>query len=1216
MSREQQAGTIMEETGNDQKAVVRYLYSSTEYQSGDINLDDRSSEIVYTPEPGASQERYGWERVDDENCYDGTMTRSYSEYLQGNGYFELTFTGYQLALSITVPPITSPYSSAGPVIMIEVDGEQYGYDRYMLSASYNQNYRYKMAYKILEFDYAKKRTVRVTVSPDSGYSLWLDRISIWNKEKPLIPDFSGEEKDLNDFTDMILEDMTLEQLANYALSLYSEEVITPSGYMLPIGSMASFTDALTGVDTNFPMSIHVAQSWNKELAKRVGAAIGDERRGLVPADDPNTLLYCALGDIRCNPLNGRLYEGFAEDPYMVAELVDKYGEGAGGEDGFYTKSQINTKHYGTYHSEWNRTYGTYYISSRGLYEYQMPSFFKTFKNNHHVGLMSSFGGINGLQNPCSPYVEDMQDYYRYSLFGLADYDGDYNLLLGTGNGYDETYAQTKQQVAAMSILSGVISNNHLEELITKQDYIDAVNNGVLGITIQDLREHVRPQVELWVRGGYFNQPDYPYRHLALDQQPVDRYDQNSQATALEAAEEGFVLLKNNNNILPLGKDSKVMTTGIFADYDLVTSYAKESPEDLENSRMTPITAMRRFLENEAGEVTYVPEIAADRLRIKSVSQNKYIAADGNQLKAVSDNPEDASQFYLYDWGQKAYSFLESESDSFICGGYENDDDSVFLRERDPFSFIFENYPALTYEDTEDGKKVIRYGSIPTELIPRTLATDEMPYYAQYTKWGWFLSVDDSGLMKEGPQAQELSKVDDTCKFEVETIHAAGEGVEVYAADNDYAVVFIGSNSYIAATEFNDRVDLNFGQNQLDMLNKVTEAFPGKTIVVIRTDLPMACQELQDNDDIAAIVYASYAGQYDNYALMRILYGDATPSGKLTSTWLKDTSSLPVLDREREEKIGFVDPQYKVDMRNADPISQRLSYLYNDPADATYPFGYGLSYTEFDRKVQNYVAEGRGRYTVTVEITNTGACTGQDIIQLYAGMEQSRYGEYTPSRRLVGFEKTARLQPGESQTVTVSADIEYLKKWDVAQRKYILETGAYIFALGTSSQDIFYTQTVPFFGEEIGKISLELPVNVWESSYAATCRSIEYSKKRSTAFNGGRDFFAAHSWYDGDYAVMPRVVLDGVKKLRLNVATTNPQAEIELYTGGMDGDPIATAIFSETKPIQYYLDADETIEVNELGYTTIDVDVTGDPGTEDLYIVFKKAETRLESIQAV
>jgi len=1022
-----------------------------------------------------------------------------------------------------------------------------------------------------------------------------------------IPQFSGNPEDLDDFVDMILADMTLEELGYYAVNNKAEDgIVTASGYLLPPGSVYVATDAIAGIDTDFPTSVTIGQTWNTDLAKQVGAVIGAERKATIASDDPNSLIYGALNDMRIIPLTGRIYEGLSEDPFLSSQMSDKMANGCQGDDDFYILAHLGTKHYTTYSCEWDRTDETNYINNRSLYEYQLKAFSRMFKNNHVGGAMTSFAAINGVPNAYSPYIKEMAKLYKYTPFNNSDFNGDANTLSALGNGYDKSYAITGKQIAAMMIKAGSFCLNLSEDSVSIQDFVDVVDENLFGLTRRDLNNHIRAQIEIWVRSGYFNQNGYPYLDYAMDKNPVTSSDEGHQTIALEAARESFVLLKNEGDVLPIAKDSTILVSGINAGFRVQAGYTVDVPDGIEytGADYTPVKAIKEYV-MDVGTINDVPKLSGRRVRLKSSSAGKYlvITSDGT-ITATAESADAAAVFLIYDWGQDAYSLATEDGEQIL----KVNDATVEMGENSP-SFVS---TFLTYEYTDEGQVLIRHGVFPT-VIPDKAAA--MPFYQRYSQMGNYLTVDNETKAVVLGSDVTVSYTA-AALFEEEVVSEAGGDAADYVYENEYAVIIIGSNPYPSASEFDDRANIYFGATQLTMAHHVASQFPGKTIVVVLTNFPLAMEELHNDENIAAILYSSFAGQYDSYALAQILYGDCVPSGRLTATWLKDMSTLPKLTDELRE-AEEVDPHFTVYMKNADPQQLGLTYLYNNPEDATYHFGYGLSYTSFEYSDITFTRqqEALDHLIVTLAVTNSGSIDGKEVVQIYAAMLNSEYGAYVPKRQLVGFEKTEVIAAGESVWVTIEIYPEDLEKFDVTRQEFIVEQGTYKLMVGKSSNDIVWEQEVWVIGEEIGEIDLTSEINVWESSYASMgTRGIEVSKGRTAQFAGR--YFAVQSVEDGDYVIMPNVKLDNTAAFEVVAASTNDSSTIDFYIDEIGSRALTSVTFAATDTNVYDLGNDETLQVTELGYAAFTTDSFDTiEGSHDLYIVFRDRNIRIDSIKA-
>ena len=232
-----------------------------------------------------------------------------------------------------------------------------------------------------------------------------------------------------------------------------------------------------------------------------------------------------------------------------------------------------------------------------------------------------------------------------------------------------------------------------------------------------------------------------------------------------------------------------------------------------------------------------------------------------------------------------------------------------------------------------------------------------------------------------------------------------------------------------------------------LLNKITEMFT-HVVVVLNTAYPID-MTFAEQEKIESVVYLGLAGMLAGEALFHILSGTVNPSGKLTDTWAKDYFDIPssrnfydCADKPRlDSDCGiFVDTCYEEGMY----VGYR--YFTTFGKENVYPFGYGLSYTDFSietGKVEYKKCTGV-RFPVTVR--NTGNLSGKQVVQIYLG--QPEEGLETPERILVGFEKTKLLEPGESQQFEIDIKEKYMTSYDEKKAAYVLEKGLYRVFAGT------------------------------------------------------------------------------------------------------------------------------------------------------------------------
>lgn len=264
--------------------------------------------------------------------------------------------------------------------------------------------------------------------------------------------------------------------------------------------------------------------------------------------------------------------------------------------------------------------------------------------------------------------------------------------------------------------------------------------------------------------------------------------------------------------------------------------------------------------------------------------------------------------------------------------------------------------------------------------------------------------------------------------------------------------------------------LELDQDEIDLLTAVTDGTFKRVVVVFNTPSSFEATFLKDSayaafaDKIDAAVWIGFTGSNGITALGEILNGDVNPSGRLVDTWAADFTKNPsfvnfgtgCLPDTTDKYDGGM--YYSVDYEEGIYVGYRYYETRGETdgedwynANVVYPFGYGLSYTTFNWTVGDASAseiELGTTITVPVTVKNTGSVAGKDVVQLYASAPYTLGGIEKAHKVLVGFAKTKLLQPGESETVTVSFDPYSAASYDYRDANsngfsgYELEAGEY------------------------------------------------------------------------------------------------------------------------------------------------------------------------------
>ena len=217
----------------------------------------------------------------------------------------------------------------------------------------------------------------------------------------------------------------------------------------------------------------------------------------------------------------------------------------------------------------------------------------------------------------------------------------------------------------------------------------------------------------------------------------------------------------------------------------------------------------------------------------------------------------------------------------------------------------------------------------------------------------------------------------------------------------------------------------------------------KFVLVINCGSSMELASLDDIPGINAIVYICQLGSEGGHAVADILSGAVTPSGKLSDTWAKHYDDIPFA-RDYSYLNGNLEKEYYKE-------GIYVGYRYFDSFGVTpaYPFGFGLSYTEFSIGLDSLTARG-SQITITAEVTNTGKYPGKEVVQLYASAPEGELSKEYQS--LAAFCKTRTLSPGEAQIVTLTFDMPQLASYRERDNCFVLEKGDYVLRLGNSSRN--------------------------------------------------------------------------------------------------------------------------------------------------------------------
>jgi beta-glucosidase len=772
---------------------------------------------------------------------------------------------------------------------------------------------------------------------------------------------------------------------------------------------------VTAGGTVFPQAIGLATTWDPVLIQQVGAAVGDEARGYNVLNPRvwGVQLWAPVVNLLRDPRWGRNEEGYSEDARLTGAIATAYGHGLEGNDPLYLKTAPVLKHFLANNNEIHRDTTSSNLRPRVKKEYDELAFKLPISADAATGVMGSYNLVNGRPNTVNPDLNDVvRSWTKRTLYHVSDAFAPYNL---TGS---EQYYATNAEGFAAALNAGIDSftvDNQVSDP-TIANFQAALDQGL--VTTEDIDRAVRHVLSIRLRLGDFNPDGGPFAKItpAVINSPAHK------ALARQTAEESIVLLKNAG-ALPLAASAtrKIAVVGPLAD-TLYTDWYSGAM----SYRITPAAGIRERLGNGA---TVMVNEGVDRIALQHVATGQFVTAggspDGAVLRVGATTAGPTEQFDVFDWGRGIVTLRAVANNKYV--DRFNFGPNFVNSAAQPHDWFVQQQFVL--EAQPDGTVAIRYAG-----------------YEKAFDWAGpeiYLTVGTDGAL-----ALTATTVADAARFRRQVIQSGTDAAVAAARGADAAVVVVGSMPFINGREDHDRTTMDLAEGQAALIKAVRQANP-KTIVVVETSYPMTIN--WENDNVPAIVWTSHAGQETGHAVAGALFGDVNPAGRLTQTWYRSTDDLPsILDY--------------------DIIKAKRTYQYFD-GQPLFAFGHGLSFSTFryhDLRISDHSLDAGDHLTVRVDVTNTGARAGDEVVQLYTHQNRSR--DAMPGKQLRAFQRV-HLERGQTRTVSLTVPVSDLAHWDVTRDRWVVETSTHEVMVGSSSADIRQRAVVNVRGETIPARSL-------------------------------------------------------------------------------------------------------------------------------------------------
>ena len=278
-------------------------------------------------------------------------------------------------------------------------------------------------------------------------------------------------------------------------------------------------------------------------------------------------------------------------------------------------------------------------------------------------------------------------------------------------------------------------------------------------------------------------------------------------------------------------------------------------------------------------------------------------------------------------------------------------------------------------------------------------------------------------------------------------------LKLIAKANEYdTILFFGGLTSLSESEGFDRDNLNIPYNQnvvIETLLKLKEEFNKEIIFISFGGAPYI---IPRKDDFSAILHMALPGEGGGDALVKLLFGEANPSGHLSESWVKDMNDVPFMNEYHVSQVENYKESIYVGYRYYETINK----------DLLFPFGYGLSYTTFNYK-DLLIDQDEDNLIIKFKIKNNGLYIGKSVPQIYIGKKDSKF--FRPKYELKGYTKI-ELKPNEEKEVTILIKKEYLRVFFTDENRFIIEDGEYQIYLNESAKDIKLTGTINVKGEVV------------------------------------------------------------------------------------------------------------------------------------------------------
>ena len=770
--------------------------------------------------------------------------------------------------------------------------------------------------------------------------------------------------------------------------------------------------AYAGTATVFPQAIGLGATWNEELIHRIAGAISDEARAKYNDAIKNNQRKRFYGltfwspniNIFRDPRWGRGQETYGEDPFLTSRLGIAFVKGMQGDDPRYLKTIATPKHYAVHSGpESERHIFNAKPSVRDLNETYLPAFRAAVTEAKAGSIMCAYNSLDGEPLCASKRMLDeiLRTQWGFDGYVVSDCDAIADIYK------HHHFAKTEEEGVAAGVKAGT-------DLTCGYEYkalLPAIKQGL--ISESEIDTAVKRLFRARFRLGMFDPPEVvPFSKIpfAVNDSAPNR------ELARKAAQESIVLLKNENNLLPLKKDLKsVAVIGPNADSleALLGNY-----NGIPSKWVTPLDGIKQKVSSNTRVLSALGTSLIGEIVLPVPSDSIFSLDDANVhgMKGEYFNNKDlqgepvvtrTDERIDFDWFTNS-PVPQLNTDNFsvrwtgqivppVSGVYQlgmRSDDGVRLYLNDK----------LLIDDWRD--RSARTVTAPVQLEAGRRYKLRIEYYERYAsataKLVWTPPHIEKALWDEAIDKAKQADV---------VVMALGLSPSLEGEEMEVKVKGFSGG---------DRTELNLPEAQENLLKAVVAT--GKPVILVLLN-GSALAVNWANNNVPGIIEAWYPGEEGGTAVADVLFGDYNPGGRLPVTFYKSIDDLPPF-----RDYGMEGKTYR--------------YYKGEPL---YPFGYGLSYTNFtysNLKVAKRV-KVTGKIDISVDVQNSGSRGGDEVAQLY--VTDVAASAPVPIRALKGI-KRFYLAPGEKKHVTFTLTPRDLTLIDNSGKR-VLEPGEFRISVG-------------------------------------------------------------------------------------------------------------------------------------------------------------------------